>query len=130
MKRVGSTLAGEEIAGARESLGNLRLVPSHEVPTSKFSACPPEDDLAQSHTKAASAIKQMALGRMSMTLTLARLTDRKLTVSSAGMPPGFIHRAATDKIEEIAIEGMTGGSPSFRTASSRSMPIPATLYYS
>ena len=80
---------------------------------SLFSAYPPEDDLAQFHTKAASAIKQMALGRMSMALTLARLTDRKLTVSAAGMPPVLIHRAATGEIEEIAIEGMPLGALEF-----------------
>ena len=92
MKRVGPALARAEIAAARESLGNLRFVPSHEVPTSKFSACPPEDDLAQFHTEAASAIKQMALGRMSMGPALARLTDRKLTVSAAtrGQYPCFV----------------------------------------
>jgi len=51
---------------------------------------------------AAETIKRMELGRMAMALTLARFDHRKLTLSSAGMPPVLVHRRATGGVEEIA----------------------------
>lgn len=48
-------------------------------------------------------IKRMDLGRMAMALALARFDDAKLTLSSAGMPPVLVHRAASDDVEEIAL---------------------------
>ncbi|MCP4204675.1 MAG: SpoIIE family protein phosphatase [bacterium] len=83
------------------------------VVKSLFSAYPPGGDLAEFQKKGADAIKRMALGRMSMALTLARLTKGRLTLCAAGMPPALLHRAATGKVEEIAIEGMPLGGLDF-----------------
>ena len=38
-------------------------------------------------------------------MTILRLRDRTCTVSSAGMPPVMIHRAATGAVEEIQVSG-------------------------
>jgi serine phosphatase RsbU (regulator of sigma subunit) len=59
---------------------------------------------------AAEKIKRMDLGRMSMALSVARFDDRKMTVASAGMPPVLIHRAADDKVEELALEATPLGT--------------------
>jgi serine phosphatase RsbU (regulator of sigma subunit) len=55
-------------------------------------------------------IKRMALERMSMALSLARLDGEKLTIASAGMPPLLIHRAADSQAEEIAFSSTPLGT--------------------
>jgi len=64
--------------------------------------------------EAAETIRRMDLGRMAMALSLScfdnRFDARTLTVSSAGMPPVFVHRAATDTVEEIALEATPLGT--------------------
>ncbi|MBV8518490.1 MAG: SpoIIE family protein phosphatase [Acidobacteria bacterium] len=52
---------------------------------------------------AAEKIKRMELGRMAMALSLGRFEQRTLTLASAGMPPVFVHRAATADVDEIVL---------------------------
>jgi len=52
----------------------------------------------------------MALERMSMALSLARIDGERLTVASAGMPPVLIHRAATSTVEEVAFSSTPLGT--------------------
>ena len=52
----------------------------------------------------------MGLSRMAMALTVARCLGRRLTISSAGMPPALHFRAATGEIDEIALPGMPLGA--------------------
>lgn len=59
---------------------------------------------------AAEKIKRMELGRMSMALALGRFSGSTLTIASAGMPPVFIHRAASNAIDEIALEATPLGT--------------------
>lgn len=59
---------------------------------------------------ATARIKRMALERMSMALSLARIDGERLTVASAGMPPVLIHRAATSSIEEVAFSSTPLGT--------------------
>ncbi|HWN42728.1 MAG TPA: SpoIIE family protein phosphatase [Thermoanaerobaculia bacterium] len=65
----------------------------------------PRDFLAE----AAGAVKRMELERMAMSLTLARMEGKTLTLAAAGMPPALLYRAATGEVEEIALEGMPLG---------------------
>ena len=51
---------------------------------------------------AAETVKRMDLGRMAMALVLARIEGNRLTIASAGMPPSYVHRAATGNVEEVA----------------------------
>jgi serine phosphatase RsbU (regulator of sigma subunit) len=51
---------------------------------------------------AAETVKRMDLGRMAMALVLARLDGNRLTIASAGMPPAYVHRAATGEVEEVS----------------------------
>lgn len=59
---------------------------------------------------AAEKIKRMDLGRMAMALAIGRFAGRNLTLASAGMPPVLIHRAASNEIEEFAIEATPLGT--------------------
>jgi serine phosphatase RsbU (regulator of sigma subunit) len=52
---------------------------------------------------AAETVKRMDLGRMAMALILARLERDRMTVASAGMPPAYVHRAATGTVEEVSV---------------------------
>jgi serine phosphatase RsbU (regulator of sigma subunit) len=67
-----------------------------------FSGYTPEVMPAQFLRDAAEKVKRMDLGRMAMALLLARFDRNRLTVASAGMLPGYVHRVGTGKIEEVA----------------------------
>ncbi|MGA8809829.1 MAG: SpoIIE family protein phosphatase, partial [Thermoanaerobaculia bacterium] len=67
-----------------------------------FSGYTPEVMPAQFLRDAAEKVKRMDLGRMAMALLLARFDRNRLTVASAGMLPGYVHRARNGKIEEVA----------------------------
>ena len=55
-------------------------------------------------------IKQMKLKNLYMALMLIKIKDRRLTASSAGIPPIFIHRRKTNLIEELKLKGMPLGA--------------------
>ncbi len=63
--------------------------------------------------EAARAVRRMDLGRMAMGLAVARLRGDALTLSSAGMPPVLVFRAAQGKAEEISLQGMPLGGFAF-----------------
>jgi serine phosphatase RsbU (regulator of sigma subunit) len=67
-----------------------------------FSGYTPEVMPAQFLRDAAEKVKRMDLGRMAMALLLARFDGNRLTVASAGMLPGYVHRVGTGEIEEVA----------------------------
>jgi len=50
-------------------------------------------------------IKQMNMGNLFMALTLVRIKENKLTVSSAGMPPVLIARKESRQVEDMVIKG-------------------------
>ncbi|MDA0985850.1 MAG: SpoIIE family protein phosphatase [Bacteroidetes bacterium] len=55
-------------------------------------------------------VKKVDLGILRMSLNIALIKDNQLTLSSAGMPPYYIYRAATGTTEEIQISGIPLGS--------------------
>ena len=55
-------------------------------------------------------IKRMKLKKLYMALMLIKINERRLTVSSAGIPPLLIYRKKTDMIEEYIIKGMPLGA--------------------
>ena len=55
-------------------------------------------------------IKQMNLNNLYMSLMLVKIKDGLITVSSAGMPPLYIHRSESKQIEEFVIKGMPLGA--------------------
>ncbi len=60
------------------------------------------------------AIRRMNLEQLYMALQIARLKGRRLTISSAGMPPFYVYRTASGSVEEIVLKGMpVGAYPGF-----------------
>jgi len=55
-------------------------------------------------------VKKVDLGILRMSLNIALVKDNLITLSSAGMPPYFIYRAATNTTEEIQLSGVPLGS--------------------
>jgi sigma-B regulation protein RsbU (phosphoserine phosphatase) len=55
-------------------------------------------------------VKKVDLGILRMSLNIALIKDNQLTLSSAGMPPYYIYRAAIGTTEEIQISGIPLGS--------------------
>jgi serine phosphatase RsbU (regulator of sigma subunit) len=59
-------------------------------------------------------IRRMNMEGVYMSLMLARIHNGHVTMSSAGMPPVLLHRAATGEVEEFRMTGMPlGASPGF-----------------
>ncbi len=56
------------------------------------------------------AIKDTKLGRMLMAFTLVRIRGNSVSLSTAGMPPVYLHRKADSAIEEILLKGMPLGA--------------------
>jgi serine phosphatase RsbU (regulator of sigma subunit) len=54
-------------------------------------------------------LKGMNLQRIGMAMNMVKLKDGAMQVSSAGIPPLLLYRAATGRVEEILIEGMPLG---------------------
>lgn len=60
-------------------------------------------------------LKGMNLGRLGMAMNIIKIQDRKLLISSAGIPPALLYRTDLKEIEEIEIGGMPlGYSTSFQ----------------
>lgn len=59
---------------------------------------------------AAEKVKRMDLPRMAMALMVARLERHGVTIASAGMPPAYVHRAATGAVDEIALHATPLGT--------------------
>jgi len=58
------------------------------------------------------SIRRMNMPRMFMAMTLVKVSGRALRLSSAGMPPLYIYRAAQRTLEEIRLKALPlGGQP-------------------
>jgi serine phosphatase RsbU (regulator of sigma subunit) len=55
-------------------------------------------------------IKGIRLGRLFMAFSLVRIKGSAISFSSAGMPPAFLFRRDTGKVEEIQLRGMPLGA--------------------
>lgn len=66
-------------------------------------------DIPHIFTRLSRTLKQMNLRGLFMALTIARVKENHLTISLAGMPPVWIYRAATQHIEEIALQQLPLG---------------------
>jgi len=67
-------------------------------------------DIPAFFEKVSRTIKQMRLGNLYMALMLVQIKDGNLIASSAGMPPLYIYRSATESVEEFVIKGMPLGA--------------------
>ncbi len=56
------------------------------------------------------SIKEIKLGRLLMAFSLLKVKGNKVSFSSAGMPPIYLHRKASKTVEEIMLKGMPLGA--------------------
>ncbi|MBF11214.1 MAG: hypothetical protein CMC63_03190 [Flavobacteriaceae bacterium] len=54
-------------------------------------------------------VKKINLGRLRMSLNVARISNREIEISAAAMPPTYLFKAKSNKCEEIMIEGLPLG---------------------
>jgi serine phosphatase RsbU (regulator of sigma subunit) len=82
-----------------------------------FSAEAVESDIIPFYNKCNSIIRDMNLGNISMAMLLAKIEDKKLIFSSAGMPPVLIYREKSRQVEELKLQAMPlGGIKNFKYA--------------
>ncbi len=77
---------------------------------SLFKAFAREPHIPKIFSRSTLALKQLNLRYLYMGMLVLKVRENQLRVSTAGMPPMLIHRAATGTIEEIALKGMPLGS--------------------
>ena len=68
------------------------------------------EDPATILKESSNALKEMGFSLMLMAMTVAKLKDNKISLSSAGMPFTLIFRNDSKSVEEIILEGMPLGS--------------------
>ncbi len=77
---------------------------------SLFNSFAGDSDILATLSKMASALKRMNFRLLSMCFAIAKIRDKKLKISSAGMPPVLIYKKGSDTVEEIFLRGMPLGS--------------------
>ncbi len=77
---------------------------------SLFSSYGKNDDIVQTFHEMSSSIKSMNLPLLTMCLTIAKIKDHTMSLSSAGMPPVMIYRRNQKQVEEIILKGMPLGA--------------------
>ena len=77
---------------------------------SLFNSYAPNPDILFSFQEITRCIKQMNMGKMSMCMTMLKIQDSRMQMSSAGMPPSFVFRRDTRIVEEHLMQGMPLGT--------------------
>jgi serine phosphatase RsbU (regulator of sigma subunit) len=75
-----------------------------------FSADPGRMDITTFFRQSSETIKELRLGRVMMAFTLLKIKENKIVFSSAGMPPAYIYRPNTLKVDELSLDGMPLGA--------------------
>jgi serine phosphatase RsbU (regulator of sigma subunit) len=77
---------------------------------SLFSSYAENDDLINTFHEMTRCIKNMHLDNLSMCLSMIKIKNNVLRMSSAGMPPIYIYKKSTSSVEEYLFEGMPLGT--------------------
>ena len=75
-----------------------------------FSADSGRMDIDDFFRQSSETIKDLRFGRMMMSFTLLKIKENDMLFSSAGMPPAYIFRASTLKVDELSLDGMPLGA--------------------
>jgi serine phosphatase RsbU (regulator of sigma subunit) len=67
-------------------------------------------DILFSFQEISRCIKEMNFGRIAMCLTMLKIRDHTLQISTAAMPPSYIYRSTAKKVEEFQFEAMPLGA--------------------
>lgn len=77
---------------------------------SLFSSYAESDDIINTFHEMTRCIKNMHFDNLSMCMTMIKINNNQIRMSSAGMPPIFIYRKNTSSVEEYLFEGMPLGT--------------------
>jgi serine phosphatase RsbU (regulator of sigma subunit)/ligand-binding sensor domain-containing protein len=75
-----------------------------------FSSYAENHDIIKTFHEMTRCIKNMQLDNLSMCMTMIKISNNRLRMSSAGMPPIYIYRKNTSSVEEYLFEGMPLGT--------------------
>lgn len=76
-----------------------------------FTAESTNTDVVTFLNKSNSIIRDMRLGNIYMAMLVAKIEGKKVTISSAGMPPALIYRTESNQVEEIKLQAIPLGGP-------------------
>ena len=77
---------------------------------SLFNVLAPNPNIIETFHEMTRCLKLMQMDKLSMCLTMLKIMGNKIQMSSAGMPPVFIHKRESQTIEEHVIKGMPLGT--------------------
>ena len=77
---------------------------------SLFAAFGNQPDIGKFFNRCTDILKEMHMGNIFMGMMLVRFNCRSMSAAAAGMPPIFIHRKMTGKVEEMVMKGMPLGA--------------------
>ena len=77
---------------------------------SLFNVLAPNPNIVETFHEMTRCLKLMQMNKLSMCMTMLKITGSKIQMSSAGMPPVFIYKRKSQSIEEHLIEGMPLGT--------------------
>jgi serine phosphatase RsbU (regulator of sigma subunit) len=77
---------------------------------SLFAAFGNHMDISRFFNRCTEIIKEMHMGNIFMGMMLVRFNGKSMTAAAAGLPPIFIYRAATGKVDEMVLKGMPLGA--------------------
>jgi serine phosphatase RsbU (regulator of sigma subunit) len=75
-----------------------------------FKSYAPNPDILFAFQEFTRCIREMNFGKLSMCLTMVKISGNMVQISSAGMPPSFIFRSDTKVVEEHLFKAMPLGS--------------------
>jgi ligand-binding sensor domain-containing protein/serine phosphatase RsbU (regulator of sigma subunit) len=75
-----------------------------------FSADSGRLDIDVFFKQSSDTIKELRFGRVMMSFTLIKIKENSMLYSSAGMPPAYIYRSSTLKVDELSLNGMPLGA--------------------
>lgn len=77
---------------------------------SLFNVLAPNPNIVETFHEMTRCLKLMQLEKLSMCMTMLKITGNKLQMSAAGMPPIYIYKRESQSIEEHLIKGMPLGT--------------------
>jgi serine phosphatase RsbU (regulator of sigma subunit) len=80
------------------------------ITKSLFNSLASNENILETFSKISKVIKDMKFRQLSMCLTMIKIKENKMFISSAAMPHALIYRENNNSIEEIVLEGMPLGA--------------------
>ena len=80
------------------------------ITKSLFHSLASNENILETFSKISKVIKDMKFRQLSMCLTMIKIKENKMIISSAAMPPALVYRKNEKNIDEIELRGMPLGA--------------------